>query len=254
MEKLKEVLRIYLRKTLGYLCKKVIKKHKPVVIAIIGDGETVVAREILYANIHQKYPARRNLEIPEAEFTTALTVLGILTYPKNTFEWLGIIIKSFIRLIYLKPYKHYLIIEIPNITLQITNFWIKTLNPQYILASGNLGVGELLKDLKVKKVISEIPQPRIKILKGRGGCTVIDATYFYTSVPMKAVIEVVPKSKGHIVLLTDSQKDKNIALQNFKNITISPRKIEPKEEDVVILRGRKGTIDEKLQKELFSNI
>ena len=253
MKELKHISRTLLRNLLRYLCRKVIKKHKPVVITILGDGETAVAREILYANIHQKYPSRRNLEIPEAEFTIPLTVLGILTYPKNTFEWLEAIIKSFIRVIYLKSYSHYLIIEIPNITLQITSFWTKTLNPQYTLA-GNLGVDELLKDLKVKKVISEIPQPRIKILKGRGGCTVIDATYFYTSVPMKAVIEVVPKSNGHTFLLTDSHKDKNIALQNFKNIIINPRKIEPKRDDIVILRGSKGTINEKLQKELFSNI
>lgn len=254
MERLKEVLRIYLRKILGYLCRKVIKKHKPVVITIIGDGETAVAREVLYANIHQKYPTRRNLEIPEAEFTTPLTILGILTYPKNTFEWLGVIIKSFIRLIYLKPYSHYLIIEVPNINLQITNFWIKTLNPQYILASGNLGIDELLKDLKIKKVIMEIPQPRIKIIKGCGGCTVIDATYFYTSVSMKSILEVVPEIKGRIILFTDSQKGKEIALSNLKDIIINPHKVKFNNNDIVILRGRKGTINEKLQKKLFPNI
>jgi len=250
---MKTTLRKVARHVFGLLTRLTVKKHKPNIICILGDGETSIAREILYENIHQKYPARRNLEILEAEFSIPLTVLGTLNYPTNIINWIFLIVSSLSRLIYLKPYKHFLIIEIPEINRKITKFWINNLSPQYILIEGESGYvpkqasmkiyknpQEILKILGIKENIKEIPQPRIRILKGMNNETIIDATSYYTPPPITAVLELVEKeSFGNIILLSNSKEDKKAILKMFPKALINPVNIKIHPEDIVIKRGNK---------------
>jgi len=218
----------------------------------MGDGETSIAREILYENIHQKYPARRNLEILEAEFGIPLTVLGILIYPKNFIKWANLILSSLFRIIYLKPHKHFLIIEIPEINKKITEFWLNKLNPQYILITGKSeyepklpkentynNVKDILKKVGVKETIKELPQPRIKIYR-ENNATVIDATSYYIPPPIKSVLELInPPKVGKIILFSSSKKDQEAVLNLFPTALINPQTAEIKPGDIVIKRGNK---------------
>ncbi|MBU1017269.1 hypothetical protein KJ678_03870 [Patescibacteria group bacterium] len=245
-------IRTIARHILGFLTLLTIKKHHPTVICIMGDGETSVTREILYENIHQKYPARRNLEILEAEFGIPLTTLGILTYPSNTIKWIKLIISSLFRIIYLKPHKHFLIIEIPEINKKITEFWLNKLNPKFILITGKSeyepklpkentynNVKEVLKKVGVKETIKELPQPRIRIYR-ENNATVIDATSYYIPPPIKSVLELINLPKfGKIILFSNSKKDQKDTLTIFPNALINPQTAQIEPEDVVIKRGNK---------------
>lgn len=250
---MKTILRTTVRHILGFLTRLTIKKHHSTVIAIIGNGETSVAREILYENIHQRYPARRNLEILEAEFSMPLTVLGILTYPSNIVKWPNLIMSSLLKTIYLKPNHHFLIIEIPEINKKIINFWLTRLTPQYILILGKSkytpklsqkniysNTKAIFRKIGIKETIKELPQPRIKILKGIRNATIIDAASYYTPPPIKSVLEILDKkTKGRIILFSDLEKDSTVALKAFPSAIINPKNLEIQPTDILIIRGNK---------------
>lgn len=257
---MKNTLRIFARGLLGFLTTLTIKKHKPTVICILGEGETSIAREILYENIHQKFPARRNLEILEAEFGIPLTVLGILSYPDSILKWTALVAMAIARIFYLKPYKHFLILELPEIDSAITRFWLGKLNPQYILIQGKFNTAVkmpqsktykdvllLLGKLGIDKITKELPQARIKVCKGINNSTIIDATFFYTPSPMQAVLEIIdkdtaglPAQAGKIILLSDSKKDQTDTLKFFPKTIINPANPQVSQKDIVIIRGNKG--------------
>src|SRR5690242_6712489 len=108
---MKSSLRLIGRLILKHLSRLTIRKHKPLIIGVLGEGPTSIAREFAYAVVSTTLPARRNLETPEAEFSLPLTILDYPNYPQSVVEWLWVMLKTFLQLFTIRPYKHALVLE-----------------------------------------------------------------------------------------------------------------------------------------------
>jgi len=152
-------LRTILRKILLKETQWVLNKHKPFVIAILGEKDSSYIREIIYTIVNTKYNARRNLEKTDSEFSIPLTIFGELKYPKNILSWIKIITKVLIQLLYLKPYKHYLIIQLHEIDTSILNLWLKTINPDLCITVDNSlkdSTKDIIKDKNTLQITTEL--------------------------------------------------------------------------------------------------
>jgi len=269
-----------------FLCaiatKLIIYKHKPIIYVITGSGETSLVREYLYASIKDIYPTRRNIEKPEAEFSIPLTVFGEFDYPKSLLKWVKIYLLTILRIIYLKPYKNTLILEINSINQKILEKWLPILNPENIFVIGNiLKVDPQLeykainienhKDFttdianQISKFVSSkynisleqifakqqniIPISKINFAKTRYGNIVIDASYFQFPPQIKSIeeiIEVFPGTKKLIGNIPASWTENKF----IKSLDIISSFDKANKEDILILVGnRKDVIN--LRKELF---
>lgn len=255
-------LRAIFRRILGFLTVLTIKKHNPEIIVVTGTGQTSLAREYIYSLLYKKAPTRRNLEIPESEFSIPLTVFGEFTYPKNKIAWIPIILKVLILLIKNGSYKHVLIIEISNSNELSYNYWVKILNPKFIINTGSsieLTANEnLISNLKklLNKLISyfklddsyfenqvaktSFPSPRINFRKGKFGEFIIDARHYYYPPALNSAIELTTDLTGRKIIFTKDKSD----LENLKNsnFLVNPKNITLLKTDVIILRGIK-TVD-----------
>ena len=229
-----------LRKVLGHLVRRTIKKHSPLIIAVTGEYDPSTLREILYSIASTRYNARRNLERTESEFSIPLAILGVLYYPGGYFQWIFLILKTFIQLIYLKRYKHALVIQINRIDSSIYKFWLDTVSPNFVVNSGTKELKDvnhsyniprdemdlissgvftetlkkLCKDLEIETKQAETviknlpsPMPRINFIPAKSGSTIIDARHYYHPPSIEAVIEIANSLPGAKYIFTDVKTD-----------------------------------------------
>lgn len=263
--------------------KLVILKHKPVIYIVTGSGETSLVRESLYSFIKHITPTRRNIEKPEAEFSIPLTIFGEFRYPTSLLNWLKIYVQTILRVIYLKPYKHTIILEINFINQDILKKWLPVLNPENIFFIGDITEIPKVFNEKVVSIIStediiadilsqvadfvsikykidkqEIlakqnsnitPISRINFAKSKFGNIVIDTSYFQFAPQIKSVeeiIELFPGPKKIIGIIPQSWKNNDFV----KSISVINKFEEANKEDVLLLVGnRKDIIN--LRKDLF---
>jgi len=269
-----------------FLCaiatKLIIYKHKPIIYIITGSGETSLVREYLYESIKDILPTRRNIEKPEAEFSIPLTIFGEFDYPKNLLKWVRIYLLTILRIIYFKPYKHVLILEINSINQKILQKWLPILDPENIFVIGNIAninphyknkvikiqndkdfttsiskeIGNFVSskyNIKPEQIVSKqqniAPISKINFAKTRYGNIVIDASYFQFPPQVKSIeeiIDVFPGTKKLIGNIPPSWS-KNKFIKSLKIINSFDK---AKKEDILILVGnRKDIIN--LRKELF---
>jgi hypothetical protein len=269
-------LRPILRQVLLLLTKGVLAKHKPQIIAVTGEGETSIVRELVFTAVNSSYPARRNLETPEAEFSVPLTVLGYKSYPRNLFHWMWVIIKSALQLIIFKSHFHFLILELDTVNLEVQDFWLKALKPKLVIEAGSpckvitgtqvlkipvdkksavpykglihavgnyLDIDSQLIDVVLESV--NLAEPRIRFLKGQNSALVIDATHYYFPISLKAVLELVDLSKP-TVLISTNPHDLELFPPN-SNIAINPSEIVTSPVSTIILRGQRAKVIRKYQ-------
>jgi hypothetical protein len=139
---LKKVLRRILRKILASLSKWALKKHKPEIVAIAGEGKTAIAREAIHKVIKSKYPVRRNIEAPDAELVLPLIILGAKEYPGSYLGWLKILARSVGLLLFRPAHKHYLVLEIAYSHKEIFNYFWDLTNPNILVICGNAPYSE----------------------------------------------------------------------------------------------------------------
>jgi len=239
---MKAILRKALRLALKELTRLVINKHHPHVIVVTGDGQTSITREVLYQALREHFPTRRNLESPEAELSVPLTIIGWPTYPKKHLVWLTVLGKTLLQLFYLKAYPHYLILEVAPSSQEILDYWLRTIKPEITVVVGRQPASRYLNEsntLPVSSQVSrdflepafsaafqigsffgisqeqirqsldqfELPQPRIKLLRGPKGRLVIDASYYYSPPPLTAIWETLDQQAGWVIT-----KEKNLGL------------------------------------------
>lgn len=264
------------RVLLKWLAQAVLRKHRPEIIAVMGDGPTSLLREALYAVFHEEYPTRRNLESPEAEFSVPLAVIGYPTYPMRWREWLLLILKTTLQLIFFKKYHHYLILEMGTTNKESFLYWLEITHPQLIIILGHLSP-DLEKSLPPTKVMKEEatslenfelyqqlalkvtnlygiaeararhhllmlnwPSSRLHLVKTREGKIILDATYHYWPIPWTAVLEVAEGLPGNKIVVLDqnlvSHETSQIKYPIIK--FFDTEKI--KDYAVIILRGPKS--------------
>lgn len=266
----KKPLRRVGRIILKYLSRSVLNKHRPKVIAVVGDGPTSIAREAIYTVLKEKYPARRNLESPEAEFSVPLTIFGAKTYPQSLGQWLSLVVKTGLQILVLKPYFHFLILELNAADSQILDFWLKITRPDIIVGVGNLpnhpqltaeqvvkipqyetefltqfletaaqigevfNIGSETARLSLEKF--ELPQGRLKFAAGKDGRFIIDSTYYFFPPPRQAINELLKDLSGKkIVLVNKALQEKGIQVATPMDPAAFASQIEKAE--VVVVRG-----------------
>jgi hypothetical protein len=228
---LKNPLRRLLRIILFFLARAALKKHRPTVVAIVGEGKTGIVREAIYSVLREHFPTRRNLEAPNAEFILPLAVLGVREYPLSITGWIKIIARSTGQLLLRPPYRHTLVLEIEYTRKEIFDYFWNITEPEVLVICGknpflspdqtaqkvfrtketpNLA-GYLEVALKVAQGFGipkkeaqrnlqdfHLPKARINILPAKDGGIVVDATYHYlpsSQVALEEVLEALPGRK-----------------------------------------------------------
>jgi hypothetical protein len=235
-----------LRKILAFLVKATLKKHRPIIIFVKGNKYTSVVSDLLYKASINKFNPRKSLERTESEFSIPLSILGYLYYPKNNFEWIKILIRSFIQLIWISPYKHLLIIEIREITPSIYKFWLDIIQPSFIIDTKSISLSEFneiyenkipksiekaLAKLKIsaKEALENInleiapSSTRFKIVMLADQNILIDARYYYHPPVLESVLEAATSFEGTKYLILDkniSREDQKL-LEKFQTKLIS---------------------------------
>ncbi len=273
---LNKIFRKPYRELLAKLTAQALYKHKPNIVAVMGDGQTSIGRELVYHMIKSKFPARRNLESPEAEFSVPLTVLGYPNYPEKHWEWFWILIKYFFLIKKNPPYKHFLILELNFMDPEILSYWLKVLKPETVLIVGKVPLDysefsikkvvkishthpeEILKPFElaaqqigryyklgseeVEKAIKtfSLPSSKIRFFPGINSSIIIDATHYYFPINLNSVLELVINDTdvGQKIIFTFNKKDQK-PLKERDDWQINPQNYDPEPNDVIILRGNK---------------
>jgi len=273
---LNKIFRKPYRALLSELTTQTLKKHKPTVIVIMGDGQTSIGREIVYHLIKYKFPARRNLESPEAEFSIPLTILGYPNYPEKGWEWVWILVKSFFLIKKNPPHKHFLILELNFIDPEILAYWLNILKPETALIVGKMPLD--YSEFHIKKVVKisnthpeevlkpfemasqqigrfyrldakeienaiktfSLPSSKIRYFPGINGSIIIDATHNYFPINLNSVLELVINDTdiGQKIIFTNNKKDLK-TLKDQPGWAKNPKNFTPQSNDVVIIRGSK---------------
>ncbi|MBL8015543.1 MAG: hypothetical protein JNK26_05150 [Candidatus Doudnabacteria bacterium] len=263
---MKRFLRKILRLVLGWLAKVTLHKHQPLLIAIVGDGPTSVMREVMVAALQESIATRRNVELPEAEFSVPLTVLDYPFYPTRWYQWVWLLVKTGIQFLTVKSYYHGLVLELHPINSAAWQYWLQILNPAKVVCVGDFdyplqGVDAvklnfsldrieiaidaakaLAAEFGVDSVDSELglaqlefPTPRLRVLPQPSGVCIVDATHYYFPIKINAVREMLPALGARVVLLSSLPED--LAVASGENWVINPPLYEPQKDDVVLLRG-----------------
>lgn len=261
---MKSFLRRALRLVLKHLTRAVLDKHKPQIIALVGRHETAIAREALYTVLHEHLPTRQNIEAPEAEFVIPLTIFGTNFYPQSVAGWLKIIVKTAIQLGTLKPHANILILEMTTKKEEILDYWLEITRPKIVVACGSYPPSKLirrentihlsspptpktpeerlapyrklaleigrsfgLKDETMSQDLAKfsLPLPRLRVLPGKEGNMVIDATYEYFPPQKEALAEVLQPLSGEKVWIRSKKDWREARIRPQEVIVISgPRK------------------------------
>lgn len=255
---MKKPFRKALRWCLKLVTKLAIRKHRPTIIAIVGDGETSLVREYIFAVINTTHPARQNRETPEAELSVPLTVINYSTYPGNVFAWSWALAKTLARLIKNRPHEHFLVLELDAVNQRIQNYWLDVLHPTLVIDTGKITgenllrkYSDLAKDVGEKfgvdpeiaeAVLSEIkfPKARIRFVPGKNEALIIDSTHYYFPVSIKSVVELASEEQRKILISSNPHDLKYLKEGNLEDAwMVNPSRYTPEKGDLIVLRGQK---------------
>lgn len=256
MNIIKKILRRGLRVILKYLTRAVLHKHRPKIIALVGGSQTAIAREAIYMALHEHLPTRRSLEAPEAEFVVPLTIFGAEYYPRNLGQWSKTLIKTITQLVFFKPHSNILILEMTTGLTEILDYWLEITQPQIVITCGAhptsrylnedtvIKLGEATDDFlqpyraaaaqvasrfnipeaEIKSALNklELPAARIKVLLGRQGNLVVDATYKYFPPSKQSLDEILGGLGGNQIWIKNPR--------DWQTMKITPQ-------DIVVVSG-----------------
>lgn len=273
-KRFKQYLKPSYRRLLGFIVKATVKKHKPLVIALVGNGPTSIVREAVFAVVNEVMPARRNIELPEAEFSVPISILGQKNYPSGFFSWTWFTLKSFVQIFTVKSFKHALVLELKPQNQNILNYWLDILSPEILIQLGEFkytladrkisffrnyniddntkagyehiatGIGKHLQieDLDIELALAgiKLPEARLRILSGINGATIFDATHYYFPLKLSTVLETIESDSKNNIAFTKYEKDQE--LLRSLDWQVNPENYIPKADDTIILRGRRANL------------
>lgn len=113
--------------------KILIKRHKPVIIAITGSVGKTSMKDAIYSIFKKQYSARKSDKSFNSDIGVPLTVLGLPNAWNNPFLWLKNIIDGLFIALFSRDYPDYLILETgvdrPGDMTKLTS-WLK---PNYVV-------------------------------------------------------------------------------------------------------------------------
>lgn len=104
-----------MKKTIIWLLKLstqlILKKYKPIVVAITGSVGKTSTKEAIYTVLQKKYNTRRSTSSFNNEIGVPLTVIGVDSPGKNILGWFKILFKVFNLVLFKTDYPEVLVIE-----------------------------------------------------------------------------------------------------------------------------------------------
>ncbi len=230
----KSIGRRGVRIVLAGLSHWALRKHKPEVIAVVGEGKAGIAREAIYQVLKCDPPVRRNIETPDAEFVLPLVILGVEEYPCSYLSWLKTVAKAAGQLLFRPAYKHRLVLEIGYTNKKIFDYFWRITRPLVLVICGKapyLSENQIAEhtfriepteDIKpylrtaieVAKIFGihkeaaqkelakfSLPPARIRIIAARAGGLLIDATYQYYPPSKRTLNEILEALPGRKIFL-----------------------------------------------------
>ena len=221
----------------------------------------------------------------DLEFSVPLTILGIQAYPSNIYGWIKILIKNIIIQKKIKPYKHFLVLELSAVNKQILEYWLEITKPEVALIAGGVpidiskynfkklvkissnGNGDLLGSFKIavmqiakfykidENVVENtfleknLPNSKIRFFPGYNNSFIIDATHFHRPIPLESAIDIIENPNVKKIIFTNIKSDLLYLRKKgvIKSWIINPKKYEPQNEDVIVIRGQRPDKLEDLQ-------
>lgn len=270
---IKKQLRPIYRKFLGLIVKATVKKHQPLVVVLVGNGPTSIVREAVFAVLSEVMPARRNIELPEAEFSVPITVLDQKNYPYGFFSWVWFSIKSFVQIFTIRSFKHALVLELKPQNQNVLDYWLDILRPEIFVQLGEFKyfinkeqvkffrnyniddakagyehiateIGQYLNidelDIELALANIKLPEARLRILPGLNNSIVFDATHYYFPLKLSSVLETIETDKENCIAFTKYQKDKEV-LESL-GWQVNPPNYLPRADDIILIRGRRSNL------------
>lgn len=97
---------------LAVLASFVLKKYKPVIIAVTGSVGKTSTKEAIFSVVSSQFSARRSTKNYNNEFGVPFTILGVESPGKNIFLWCFLLLKFLGLMLLRKQYPKILILEI----------------------------------------------------------------------------------------------------------------------------------------------
>lgn len=260
---------------LTLLARATIIKHEPRIVAIVGHGETSIEREMIFQALNTTYPVSKSIEVPLLEFSLPLSIIGVKHYPKSLWEWLKLVPITLAKLLVFLPYDHIMVLDVVFHDPQITHYWLRSLNPEVIVVTEGeasdyeeydakvIGYAENLdcpecayvetavrvakyfeieEDI-VRGILATMPitRPRLALISGINGSTIIDAGYHYFPAAVESILELAPSQSGRKIFLTDTfsnSQGRNLKELLSKDWQVNPSKLIPQPKDVIVIRAQ----------------
>lgn len=168
-------MRKILQFILKILAKLVLKKYKPVIIAITGSVGKTSTKEAIYHVLKThfgQHRVRRNQRNYNNEIGVPLTIFGLETAGRSIFKWLIRFIRVFYMIIFRVPYPNFLVLEMGADRPGDIKYLVKFVHPKIglVTALGEIpvhveffkGPEEVAKEKKI--LISSLKQDEVAIL------------------------------------------------------------------------------------------
>ena len=142
---------------LSFLSRWAIRKHKIEVIVVAGFTGSEVTKEGIYQILKEKFVVRRNTAQISWDMSLPLAVLGYKDEKRNSIEWLGLIGRAIVTLIFGRNNPHTLVLNANCKYEETARFWSSFLTPNYFIALSSPDeskiVRNIFKKLKGKKSV-----------------------------------------------------------------------------------------------------
>ena len=154
-------LRTQLKNTLAWLAQWAIRKHNMELIVILGINGTEITKELCYYVLSNKYKVRRVTHKPWWDLSIPLSILGYKDKQRSFFEWIILIIRSYLYLLLGPKNEGSIIINLNYLHKDIMRFWSKIIFPDVLILSNfnssNTEVQKFIDNTKSKngKIIIE---------------------------------------------------------------------------------------------------
>lgn len=125
---MKKIAKSIVVKVLSWQASMLLRKHKPMIVAVTGSVGKTLTKDAIYAAIKNSISARKSEKSFNSEIGVPLTVLGLNNAWNNPILWLKNIIDGFLSVIFSKNYPKVLVLETgidrPGDMSELTK-WIK---------------------------------------------------------------------------------------------------------------------------------
>lgn len=109
---MKDIIKKIVVKTIIFEARLMLLRYRPKIVAVTGSVGKTSAKDMIYEVLSVKYSVRKNQKSLNSETGLPLTILGFESGWNNPLSWLKIILFGLVRIIYVRKYPRWLVLEI----------------------------------------------------------------------------------------------------------------------------------------------